>query len=171
MERIRFITSLLTFYIKGEISFEKNFVRLKMPNTLLTFIPFGSKKDSVAINQIASVSTNFKLLPKAFLLGLIEAIIGFVCFSSGASTMFAGIIIMALGALTVMNSFQTVLSIETTGSKRYYLSFFIFEKSKAIKAEEAINNYISLRLNDTNVASASQAQTNAIVNAINNSRN
>jgi len=171
MERIRFITSLLTFYIKGEISFEQNFIKLKRPNTLLTFIPFGCKKDSVAVNQIASVSTNFKLLPKALLLGLIEVIIGFICFGSGDSTLIAGILIMALGAITVMNSFQTILSIETTGSKRYYLSFFIFEKSKATKAEEAINNLIASRLNRTDVAQATQAQTNAIVNAINNTRN
>ena len=44
MQKIEFMTSLLTFYLKGEISTEQNFLTLKVPNTILTLIPLGRKK-------------------------------------------------------------------------------------------------------------------------------
>ena len=58
------------------------------------------------------------------------------------------------------------------------LFFLIFEKKKAIAAEQMINNMIGYRLNDTNVRmqtenqtaalnSAQAANTQAIINAIN----
>ena len=76
METISFMTSLLTFYLKGEIKQEQNFIRFKVPNTILTFIPLGSVKETVPINQISSVGTSFKLLFKSFLVGVILAFIG-----------------------------------------------------------------------------------------------
>ena len=45
MQPIQYMTSLLTFYLKGEIRQEQNFVNLKKPNTILSLIPLGAKKD------------------------------------------------------------------------------------------------------------------------------
>ena len=112
METITFMTSLLTFYLKGEIKAEQNFLRLKKPNTLLTFIPLGAKKHNVPINQIADVSTSFKLVLKSFLLGAVEAIVGFAMFGN---SFFAGLLLLLLGAFTIINSFQTELNIRTRG--------------------------------------------------------
>ena len=44
----------------------------------------------------------------------------------------------------------------------------IFEKAKASQAEQLINDMIAGRLNDTNNRQVAEAQTSAIVDAINN---
>lgn len=175
METITFMTSLLTFYLKGEIKAEQNFLKLKKPNTILAFIPLGAKRYNVPINQISSVGTDFRLLFKDLLVGIIECIAAFALF--GTSVIWA-LILLFVGAFTVINSFQTALVISTTSGADYVLFFLIFEKSKALTAEAAINRMISTRLDDTNVRthtenqtaalnSAQAASTEAIINAIN----
>lgn len=159
METITFMTSLLTFYLKGEIKAEQNFLKLKKPNTLLTFIPLGAKKNSVPINQIADVSTNFKLILKSFLIGAVEIIIGFAMFREA---FLIGLLLLILGAFTIINSFQTELIIRTTSGTSYFLFFLIFEKSKAEQAENAINTMIGSRMNDTNTRIVTEAQTAAL---------
>lgn len=49
MEAIKYMTSLLTFYIKGEIATEQNFLKIRLPNTVLALIPFGSRKYNVPV--------------------------------------------------------------------------------------------------------------------------
>lgn len=175
METITFMTSLLTFYLKGEIKTEQNFLKLKKPNTILTFIPLGAEKYNLPINQIATVGTDFQLLIKDLLVGIVETIAAFALF--GASVIWA-LILLLVGAFTIINSFQTALVISTTSGADYVLFFLIFEKSKAEAAEAAINRMISIRLDDTNVRthtenqtaalnSAQTANTQAIINAIN----
>lgn len=138
------MTSILTFYIKGEIRNEPNFVRLKKPNTILSIIPLGAKKESIPINQIASVSTNFKMLFGNFLIGLILLFISFGYY--GQNQIAAGIIFTLLGLLYVINSFQTKLTIDTTAGQTKELNFFIFDKAKADNAENMINRLISNRM-------------------------
>lgn len=177
MEKITFMTSLLTFYLKGEISAAQNFLMLKRPNTIFTLIPLGAKKFNVPINQISMVGTNFKLLVKSFLTGIIEIIAAFVLFSS---SVLLALILLIIGALTVINSFQTELVISTTSGTNFALFFLIFEKAKAEAAANAINYMIGSRLDDTNVrvhtenqtavlTNAQAQSTEAIVNAINQS--
>lgn len=162
METITFMTSLLTFYLKGEIRTEQNFLKLKMPNTLLTFIPLGAKKNSVPINQIADVSTNFKLILKNMLFGVIEIIFGFSLFGK---SFLLGLLLLIIGSCTVINSFQTELDVRTSSGTVYRLFFLIFDKSKAGSAESAINAMISTRMNDTNTRMATEAQTAALTAA------
>ena len=45
MTSIKYMTSLLTFYLKGEIRTEKNFIQFKTPNTILGLIPLGAKTE------------------------------------------------------------------------------------------------------------------------------
>ena len=68
MQPIQYMSSLLTFYLKGEIRQEQNFVNLKRPNTILSLIPLGAKKDSIPVNQLSSVESNFKLHFGSFLI-------------------------------------------------------------------------------------------------------
>ncbi|MCM1165968.1 MAG: hypothetical protein NC299_07695 [Lachnospiraceae bacterium] len=164
METITFMTSLLTFYLKGEIKAEQNFLRLKKPNTLLAFIPLGAKQNNVPINQIAEVDTSFKLAIGRLLLGAFEGIFGLSCVFG--PWFFLGLLFLLLGASTVINSFQTELSIRTTSGTSYELFFLIFEKSKAEQAENAINAMIGTRMNDTNTRAVTEAQTDALINAI-----
>ena len=161
METISFITSLLTFYLKGEINHEQNFIKIKAPNTILSFIPLGSKNETIPINQISSVGTNFKLLFKNFIIGIIITFLGIGYLGDSA---FIGLILLLLGISMVINSFQSILTINTTSGSAMYISFLIFEKSKALQAENYINQLVSNRLYDTN----NRQQTDRIVDAINN---
>lgn len=146
MQKIEFMTSLLTFYLKGEISTEQNFLTLKVPNTILTLIPLGRKNDTIPVTQISSVSTDFKLLFKDFLIGFI---------------------LLLIGVAMVINSFQTVLTIRTTSGEIKSASILIFEKSKAEQAASMINHIIGSRLDDTNNRVQGDRQTDRMVEAIN----
>ena len=169
MNTITYMTGLLTFYLKGEISTDNNFLKLKVPNTILSLIPLGSKKDNVPVNQLATVSSSFKMKFGRFLLGVIICIIGIAGFSTlNTGGIVLGILLLLWGGTLVINSFTTELYIYTTSGKEYKIPFLIFEKSKVNLAEESINNMIAGRLNDTNNRQVTEAQTSAIVEAINN---
>lgn len=161
MEPIKYMTSLLTFYLKGEIRQEQNFVNLKKPNTILSLIPLGAKKDSIPVSQLASVESNFKLHFGSLLLGLIIAIVGLCLFGE---SFLLGLILLLVGANKAITAFETILTIKTTAGDVKEISFLIFEKSKAELAESQIRKIISDRLDDTN----NRVQTDRIVDAINN---
>ena len=161
MQPIRYMTSLLTFYLKGEIRQEQNFVNLKKPNTILSLIPLGAKKDSIPVSQLASVESNFSLHFGSLLKGLLISIIGLVLFSE---VFILGLILLLIGANKVITAFETVLTIKTTAGDIKSISFLIFEKGKAEEAESQIRKIISDRLDDTN----NRVQTDRIVDAINN---
>lgn len=160
MEKIRFMTSLLTFYLKGEISKRDNFVTLKIPNTIFGLIPLGAQTENIPINQISLVGASFHLLVGRLFLGIIAALIGLSVMGDSFSF---GIIMLLLGVLTVINSFQTIFTVDLTSGRNITLSFVIFEKSKAALAEQEINRLISARIDDTNT----RQQTDRVVDAIN----
>ena len=155
------MTSLLTFYIKGEIKQEQNFVNLRKPNTILKLIPLGSKKESIPVSQLSSVESNFKLHFKEFLKGVAVSLISLPLIVSAFPV---GLILLAIGANMVITSFETILIIKTTSGDVKTVSFLIFEKAQAEEAERQIRQIISSRLDDTN----NRIQTDRIVEAINN---
>ncbi|PHU39625.1 hypothetical protein CSX00_09940 [Pseudobutyrivibrio ruminis] len=165
MNTIQYMTGLLTFYLKGEISTDENFVKLKVPNTILALIPLGSQNHTIAVNQLASVASSFSLNFKRLIVGFLLA-----CFSLSAfsDSFILGLILLLWGISTILTSFATELLISSTAGDSYYVSFLIFEKAKAVQAEQLINNMIASRLNDTNVRQVSEVSTNAIVDAIEN---
>ncbi len=165
MKTITYMTGLLTFYLKGEISTDQNFLRLKIPNTILGMIPLGSRKDNLPVNQVASVTSSFKVLFKRLLVGLAITLLSIMCFRD---SVVLGLIVLVWGLSTVITSLCTELAITTTSGVLYYIPFLIFEKSKASEAENMINLMISNRLNDTNNSRVAEAQTDAIVDAIKN---
>lgn len=163
MKPIKYVTSLLTFYLKGEISAEQNLIKFKNPNTILGLIPLGSKKENITINQIASTQSNFKLKLKKFILGIIFAIFSFSLL--GVEGGFIGFSIMLIIAVNfVLDAFEIVLQINMTSGQTRTIEFFIFDKAKAQSAENQINAMIAERLDDTN----NRKQTDKIVYAINN---
>ena len=161
MQTIQYITSLLTFYLKGEIQQEKNFLNLKRPNTILGFIPLGAKKDSVPVTQLSSVESDFKLRFGRLIIGIVMAVLGFSMFSD---SFFLGLILLLCGVNYAMTAFEVDLIIKTTSGDIKALFFLIFEKSKAEAAEKQIRETIAARLDDTN----NREQTDRIVDAINN---
>lgn len=161
METVKYITSLFTFYLKGEISSEQNFVRFKVPNTILGLIPLGAKKDNVAINQISSTQTNFKLKFGKFLVGAIIAALGF---SMMKDSLALSLILFLIAANSIIDAFEIDLQVNMTSGQTKVIDFFIFDKGKAEAAERQINMMISNRLDDTN----NRQQTDRIVDAIQN---
>lgn len=163
MEPITYVTSLLTFYLKGEIRQEANFLKLKIPNTILKFIPLGAKTLSIPVNQLASVETNFKVSIFPLLIG---AFITFMGFSLVSDSVVLGLITAIIGANMVISSFQTVMTIKTTDSAERAIHFFIFDKPKAEYAARVILQYISNRMDDTNVRIQNTALGDKIVGAM-----
>ena len=152
MTSIKYMTSLLTFYLKGEIRTEKNFIQFKTPNTILGLIPLGAKTEKFTIDQISSTTTNFRLRLKYLIFGIFWLLIAVSCLSD-SDTLAAGLICLL---------FEINLIVTTTAGKEQLIDFIIFDKSKAEMAEQEINKMISNRLDDTN----NRQQTNRIVSAI-----
>lgn len=121
MEPIEYMTSLLTFYLKGEIKSEQNFINFKVPNTILGLIPLGARTSKLPVNQIASVSTNKQLKFGKLIVGVLATWVGLGMFGS---SFIAG--------------------------QEKVIDFYFFDKSKAELAVEQINSMFSNRMDDTN---------------------
>lgn len=147
MQPIQYMTSLLTFYLKGEIHRDQNFLNLKKPNTILSLVPFGTKKDSIPVSQLSSVESSFKLHLRSLILGVILAIVGLGMI---AGNFIVALIFILVGANKAITAFETILTIKTTAGDAKDISFLVFEKSKAELAEAQIKQIISNRLDDTN---------------------
>ena len=161
MTSIKYMTSLLTFYLKGEIRTEKNFIQFKTPNTILGLIPLGSKTEKFTIDQISSTTTNFRLRLKYLILGIFWLFIALSCFTD-SDTAVVGLICLLLGVNNIIDAFEINLIVTTTAGKQEIIDFIIFDKKKAEMAEQGINEMISNRLDDTN----NRQQTDRIVAAI-----
>ena len=105
MSSIRYITSLLTFYLKGEIAVDKDFVKFSEPNTIIGLIPLGAKKQNIPMNQISSTQTNFKLKLAKLLLGIIIAFISISLFSE---SFVAGLLLLVVAGNTIIVAFELV---------------------------------------------------------------
>ena len=157
-----FITSYLTFYLKGTVEYKSNFIEISQPNTILKVIPLGLHKQTYPIEQISSVSTNFKVSIGSLLWGALWAFTGLASF--GDSILLA-LALIAYGVLTVLSSLQTVVYITAAG-KDHLLPIIIFEKEKAEEIADHINEMIAGRYSDTNVREHTEKSTDRIVDAI-----
>ena len=161
MKTITYITSLLTFYLKGEVVVGDNFVRFREPNTILGLIPLGAKKENVPVTQIAATQTNFKLKFGKLIIGI--AVLVLALYFMRDSFAF-GIILLLIAANSIIDAFEIDLSVSMSSGQTKNIDFFIFEKRKAERAEAAIHHLISQRLDETNT----KQQTDRIVDAMNN---
>lgn len=168
MKTIKYRISLPTAYLKGEVTHEQNFVKLKTPNILFSLLAIGTKTDVIPVNQIATVTRTFNCIGAILLFGIILMWSGFSVISASKilslSSSLAPIILILLGVLIIITSFQTVITIKTTSGEALKISVLIFDRSKALEIEDLINQLISNRLNDTN----NRQQTDRIVEAITN---
>ena len=159
MKPIRFYTSQLLFFLRGEFSFEREFVNIKYPNTILGIIPLGKSYDTLPVNQIASVRSCFSMKFLQFLLGVFFVVYGIVAApdSNGAS-----ILLSIIGLGVILTSFEVYLSIGLTSSQVKTFSFWVIDKRKADKAVENIRYLIAYRMNYTN----NRLQTDRIINTL-----
>ena len=168
MKTIKYRISLPTAYLKGEVTHEQNFVKLKTPNILFSLLAIGTKTDVIPVNQIATVTRTFNCIGVILPFGIILMWSGFSVISASKilslSSSLAPIKLILLGVLIIITSFQTVITIKTTSGEALKISVLIFDRSKALEIEDLINQLISNRLDDTN----NRQQTDRIVEAITN---
>ena len=160
MNSIKFMTSIIFFWLKGKIEWDSNFLKLKVPNTLFGILPLGAFKKSIPINQISSVVTDFSLAIKNIIVGVILAFLGLIFVDSSVLIM---LILMIAGVVKIIDAFQTVMGVTLTSGEVVGVPFIIFEKKKAEEVSDALNRLISARMDDTNT----RLQTDRIVDAIN----
>lgn len=147
MREFKYLSSLFLFYLKGRISIDMNKIITESPNTILKLIPLGKSKQTYTITQVNDASSNFRLNFKAFVIGIILAVIGVTMLKS--STLF-GIILLAFGTVHVINAFEVLVTFTMSSGKTAIFNFFVFEKSKADQIVEIINLMVEQRTIDTN---------------------
>lgn len=162
-----FITSYLTFYLKSSITLEGDFVKTSNPNTILKIIPLGSQNKTIPVNQIASVDDSFSLDFKSFAWGVIFAILGVVMLDQ---SLVSSLILLAYGIATVLSSFQTNLKLNLASGGEHTINAIIFEKTNILACKETIEGLIQRRYDNTNVATHTQTQTDALVDALTNKK-
>ena len=148
-KKFSFIMSLLTFYIKGRVEVDSNFVKINVPDTFLGLFPYGGIKNTISINQISSVTTGFKIHFLRLFFGIIftfPALAGLSAAGSGGEFLFS-LIWFLLGANIVISSFSTYITIACTSSGWIKIPIFIIENGKPEAIATAINNAINTRLN------------------------
>lgn len=190
METRRFASSILTAYIKGEVKLENNnMLTIKIPNSILTFIPLGTKNVSVPVSQISSVGTNFYLDFKLLVIGLIITLIGLSGFRGidSLGSFIQALLFTAIGAAECINAFHVYLTIRNTSGEIIGstlkidkkgnihddgIPFIIFQKSIAEEIKADIDKLCSQRVDDTNVriqnqtlVEQMQASTQAIIDS------
>ncbi len=148
MASIRYMTSLLTFYMKGSIETDQNFVAFKEPNTILGLVPMGSSTQIVPVDQIASTSVNTRLNLGRLLLGVILAIAALWLLKM---SFLLALILLIIAACCVINAFEIYLTLFTTAGQQKLIRILILEREKADRAAFEINEMIANRLSDTNV--------------------
>lgn len=172
-EEYSYITSYLTFYLKGKFGIHNDHVDLVIPNTILGLIPLGSNERSIDVNHIASVACNFKVTILTLLFGLWLALLGFGTlpeYLTGAlpGTPLGSLIEGAIGALLFLNSLKTTVTLTLTSSEVITIPLIIFEKSKAKLIRDQISRICAVRTYDTNTRVHTEYQTSQIVDALQN---
>lgn len=154
-----FITSYLTFYLKASVTLEGDFIKVSNPNTILKVIPLGASNKTIPVEQIASIDDSFKLDLKAFFWGIVFALIGF---SMMGNSFVGGLIVAAYGILTVLSSFQTLLTLHLTSGASHVISVVVFEKANALTCKETMEGLIRTNYANRNVT----ANTDRMIDAL-----
>ena len=165
--QVSFITSYLTFYLKGHVKCDNNFIEISCPNTILKLIPLGSLNKTFPVEQVSSVNSNFKVTLGSLLWGALITVMGL---GTLTSSFFLGLILAAVGVLMILGSLQTAVYITVAGND-YLIPIIFFEKNKAEEICHGIQAMIANRYNDTNVRIHTEKSTDRLVDAIHNMSN
>ncbi|KAA8369751.1 DUF2892 domain-containing protein [Leuconostoc carnosum] len=160
-----FAVSVVTPWVKGNMSVDEGFLKVKIQNTILFgLIPAGMHKDTSPLQSVSNVYTSKEYKLSRLILGVIIILLGFSMFSS---SFLGAIIALVIGAAVLFSGILTVFAYERSGiEKKIYLPFF--EANHASEFEEQVISAMRIYQEDRNVRMHSQNSSDQIVNAINN---
>lgn len=155
MEKIEFSGTFVR-YIKSEVAYDQDIVKLKSPNTIMGFIPIGSKSETLSIQHISSVEMETGVKIGYFVLALLLGLFGFMGFVPDPMITFMFrifwiIFCYSITAVLVISAFNTWVVINETSGRVRVLSFVIFDRAAARQLTEKLNEILALRTQDTNV--------------------
>lgn len=160
MNTIIYMTSLLTFFIKGEIKSEQNFIMFNAPYMILGLVPAGNKSELLPINHIASISTRYGVNIMKLILGIEAYAMALIM---EHESVFGAPLFALLSIFLFIDAIKFSLVVITSAGQQKSIDFVLFERKKAKLAEQQINDMVAGRLTDTNV----REQTDRVIDAIN----
>ena len=171
----------LTFYLKGKVTFTRDNIHFKVPNTILGVIPLGANERAVNINHIVGCSSNFYMNLSSHIFGIIGLLITLNCKQTlGIKPSPVLVIIFSIFFICMnLNAFHTNASVSFDSENNYEISLLIIEKAKAEAICQNITMMTNARNCDTNVRlnmenqtiqqkEQMQEETKQVVDAINN---
>lgn len=161
-----FSVSVVTPWVKGNMSVDDGFLKVKIQNTILFgLIPAGMHKDTSPLQSVSNVYTSKEYKLGRLVLGALVVLLGLYMFSS---SFLGAIIAVLIGAAILFSGILTVFAYERSGiEKKIFLPFF--EANHASEFEEQVISAMRAYQNDRNVRVHSQNSSDQIVNAINHS--
>lgn len=135
-----FTTNLILSWIKTKFSLTSKRIVGSEPNTLFGAIPLGSKEITYPLKSIAGVGVSTKFHFKRLLLGLFLVFTGFGFLGD---SFLVGLILLLLGALPLLNSYTSTLSITNNAGQSHNIEMSILEKDKVQDFVQKTNNSIA----------------------------
>ncbi|TCT24588.1 hypothetical protein EDD68_10540 [Melghiribacillus thermohalophilus] len=139
MKKVEFSISLLFFWIKGNVEVDNRFVKTKISNTILGFIPAGTDQQSIPLKNISGAMLSTKYLIKPIIIGLILFFIGL---DTLGRSFLLGLILLILGLGTAGSGIQTILHIEKSGTTSY-INVPFFERQKMQTLNDMIHDALA----------------------------
>lgn len=151
LDAIEFITSYITFYLKGRIEFTNDNVIAQVPNTILGVIPLGRRKRTLDVAHITSTVSNFRVDIKNLLIGAVVAFMGFDCLFVYSEGRFWYFLMALVGVLMILNALISYVAISMDSGEIVTIPLVVFERGKSDLIADNINEMLSARKYDTNV--------------------
>lgn len=136
----RFTTNLVLSWLKTDLSLTNKRVVGYQPNTLFGVIPLGRNEVSYPLKNVSSVGVSTRLHLKRLILGLILVFIGLGMFGD---SFLGGLILLVIGALPLLNSFTSKMTITNNAGQPVVMEISILEKDKVQKFVNDVNVGIS----------------------------
>lgn len=144
-----FSVSLAAFWVKGNIFIDDQFLRVKIPNTILFgLVPAGLQKDSSPLQAISNVYTSSSYKLGRMFWGALLFLLGIF---SLRSLGFGAIISILIGALIFGSGILTTFSYERSGVEKK-ISLPFFEANHARELAEQVEQAIIQFQNSRNVS-------------------
>lgn len=134
-----FSVSLLFFWIKGHLEVDGRFIKTRIPNFVLWFIPLGAEEETVPLKNVSNlrISTKYRLFPLT--LGAIFVLSGLG--SLGAS-FFGALIFMLIGVGIFGTGIQKTLSFDKSGATQV-ISVPFYEGQTLVEMKNKIISALS----------------------------
>ncbi|MCR8967523.1 hypothetical protein [Streptococcus zalophi] len=116
---------------------------MSYPDLIYRLIPIGSKKALILLKDIKSIESSSKTDFESLIWGLILMAIGLsqiLIFDQ----LLLGVLLVLVGLLTVVSSFQMVLTFQTSSGEKHPLPAVIFEKNSLLACQHAIEQKLEL---------------------------